>query len=509
MFPHSACTLRFLTSVALLAAASASQAATISVNSTLDDVANDGLCSLREAIMAANLDLPSGNSLGECAAGDPAGQDQIVFAIPGPGIQTLMPATELPPISSSLSLDGYTQPGASANSISALTAGFDAQLRIRIDGSLGGAISHPGLRIISPATQVRIRGLEISGFTSSSCCADTAIVVAGGTSSIQIVGNMLHHNNWRGIFVGNSGPAVQNLEIGGPQAADRNLIYAQAGSQGIAMSNCQNCRVQNNWIGVRADNGLPAAAGNQTGIQIDSSPLTVIHDNWIAGNSFAGVLLFSQVSQVTLRDNLIGGSFANGSGVRGYNNGANAPQDNLILDNVISGNLDVGVGLSNSLAGTTLQRVNLQGNRIYANGGVEIDLGADGGALDGVTANDVGDLDQGPNGLQNFPVLAAPVIDGGQFSIAYMIDAPALSYTLEFAFASQCDGSGHGLQGQMSSDPVVLTDMPAAGPASFALPAVPSSGFVSALATSADGTSEYSSCQPYSFVDGLLSDGFE
>jgi CSLREA domain-containing protein len=50
-------------------------AGTIIVNSTLDIEANDGLCTLREAIKAANTDQASGAMPGECAAG--SGEDVI------------------------------------------------------------------------------------------------------------------------------------------------------------------------------------------------------------------------------------------------------------------------------------------------------------------------------------------------------------------------------------------------------------------------------------------------
>jgi CSLREA domain-containing protein len=44
-------------------------ARTIRVNSTLDVIANDGLCTLREAVIAANTDTASGSLDGECPAG--------------------------------------------------------------------------------------------------------------------------------------------------------------------------------------------------------------------------------------------------------------------------------------------------------------------------------------------------------------------------------------------------------------------------------------------------------
>jgi CSLREA domain-containing protein len=52
-------------------------AATITVNSEADVIANDGSCTLREAIVAANTDAASGASAGECPAG--SGADTIAL----------------------------------------------------------------------------------------------------------------------------------------------------------------------------------------------------------------------------------------------------------------------------------------------------------------------------------------------------------------------------------------------------------------------------------------------
>ena len=67
-----------LTAIAILLVArapGAAEAATITINTTADVVANDGLCSLREAITAANTDTESGVAVGECAPG--SGADTI------------------------------------------------------------------------------------------------------------------------------------------------------------------------------------------------------------------------------------------------------------------------------------------------------------------------------------------------------------------------------------------------------------------------------------------------
>lgn len=63
----------------------------IIVNSTADVTANDGQCTLREAITAANNNATSGSSVGECAAGGasdlvlvPAGHYRLTFSAPAP-----------------------------------------------------------------------------------------------------------------------------------------------------------------------------------------------------------------------------------------------------------------------------------------------------------------------------------------------------------------------------------------------------------------------------------------
>ncbi len=53
----------------------------IVVNSFIDRASNDGICTLREAIIAANKDKKSGGKPGECSAGN--GADTITFLHPG------------------------------------------------------------------------------------------------------------------------------------------------------------------------------------------------------------------------------------------------------------------------------------------------------------------------------------------------------------------------------------------------------------------------------------------
>jgi CSLREA domain-containing protein len=70
--------VRALCALGLLAAVLPAQATTIPVTTNLDTVADDGACSLREAVIAANTDTASGTSAGEC----PAGSENDTIVIP-------------------------------------------------------------------------------------------------------------------------------------------------------------------------------------------------------------------------------------------------------------------------------------------------------------------------------------------------------------------------------------------------------------------------------------------
>ena len=56
---------------------------TINVNSLADVAANDGVCTLHEAITAANTNTASGAAAGECAAGSVTGRDSIEILVDG------------------------------------------------------------------------------------------------------------------------------------------------------------------------------------------------------------------------------------------------------------------------------------------------------------------------------------------------------------------------------------------------------------------------------------------
>ncbi|HNC44997.1 MAG TPA: VCBS repeat-containing protein, partial [Acidobacteriota bacterium] len=127
--------------------------ATFSVNSTgngadsntADGVCNDGSgnCTLRAAIQQANAS---------------SGADVINFAIAGAGPHTIAPtgSTNLPSIQETLTINGYSQSGASRNTLS---IGDNAVLRIELNGTGAGPASR-GLQV--DASNCVISGLVIN-----------------------------------------------------------------------------------------------------------------------------------------------------------------------------------------------------------------------------------------------------------------------------------------------------------------------------------------------------------
>ena len=104
--------------------------------------------------------------------------------------------------------------------------------------------------------------------------------------------------------------------------------------------------------------------------------------------------------------------------------------------NTVAFNQGVGI-LVNGTAGSGNA---ILGNRVFSNTALGIDLGND-----GVTVNDVGDGDAGPNALQNCPVLTLASISGTQLSLAGTFNSIASTqFRIEFFASTVQDGTGHG-----------------------------------------------------------------
>ncbi|MBJ7472394.1 MAG: hypothetical protein JHD16_13895 [Solirubrobacteraceae bacterium] len=140
------------------------------------------------------------------------------------------------------------------------------------------------------------------------------------------------------------------------------------------------------------------------------------------------------------------------------------------------------------VAGTGSNGNALRGNRIVANGGPAIDLGAD-----GRTANDAGDSDGGANGLHNFPVAVLGTSEprSGQRRVAGQSDPRDAGRQVD-VYAQPAVTPGRGAE---PTDYVGSATITASGGWVVNVPtSIPATTrfFSAAITTSTDGTSELS-----------------
>ena len=490
---------------------------------TVTTAADGGAGSLRQAILDANAMQVTGG--GACAP------HTIVFAIPGAELHTIRPLSALPSFDISITLDGYTQPGASVNT---LLQGNNAQLRIELDGSLAGPT--PGI-VVAPSVPggglcggsgSTIRGLVINRFAGPGITGIGITCPSGfscGVGGVRINGNFIGTDVTGTIALGNAvglefgRNSVSNVVgdqvvmDGGPNeplAQSRNIISGNT-TDGVYLSSDNDMfpavdnRIRNNYIGVDTTGTAPLPNG-RSGIFADTGSGAVrVYDNLISAHPADGV---------NIADNVIGFTIVFGNGI------------GIGIGGVPLGNAGDAVHISGSSRGVTVggkyPYVPFQGLSIAHNGGAGVyaeglsgfdvvagGFGDNGGlGLDiaprGINPPDPVQPGSGPNELLNAPVLTALSYDPptAALGIEGTLDtSPDTSVEIHFFLSTACDPSGYG-EGQAEFDFVrVTTD--AGGHADFNYQTHVQSGvFITALARRfallpADSTllvSEFSQC---------------
>jgi CSLREA domain-containing protein len=379
--------------VMLLGASPAHASTTFTVNSASDfadvnvgdgmcdaDFTAGNLCTLRAAINEANALV---------------GEDTVHFNLPGTGVKTISPQTNLPNIINPVTINGFSQPGSSPNTLS---KGTNAKLMIEINGSGVTGTSEPtGLRLGAPDSTVQ--GLVINRF----------ITAAGGGAGVSVFGERvaLQQN-----FIGTDPTGTQDLgnglgvfhqgfgaSIGGPFPTDANLISGNDGAGISARNLASNTQIAHNLIGTDKS-GTRRLGNSAAGVEVFGSPGNDLENNTIA--------------------------FNDGDGVSVELGGASAT--------------DVGANT-------------IVSNSIFSNGGIGINL-IDPGALvpvgesEGPTANDSGDRDSGPNQLQNKPVITSARAVGGKTIVDGTLNShPDETYTVQF-FSNPSGNEGKKFLGQ-------------------------------------------------------------
>jgi hypothetical protein len=237
---------------------------TFQVTTNLDSVAVPPPGSLRAAIIAANL---------------AAGPHRIEFAIPNPGPHVITLAAALPALIQTTTIDGYTQDGASANS---LEEGTNANIQIEINGQNIG--SNPVLIVTSPAGSV-IRGVAINNSPTGPGIRFQGTAgnhrVEGCFVGTDAAGTADRGNGGTGISIGNGSGSVGTI-IGGDTRDDRNVIVAN-GDHGVGIGTTGDITVMNNMIGITKANSLLLNGGD--GVSVFSGTGHLVADNSIASDT--------------------------------------------------------------------------------------------------------------------------------------------------------------------------------------------------------------------------------
>lgn len=451
-------------------------------------------CTLRTAITNANV------------AG---GYHHIYFDIPGSGCEQhiISLATPLPSISSTLIVDGYSQPGSAQNTAA---TGTNAVICVGVQGNFTADYA---LRT-SGSSVLTVDGIGFGSFNVA------AIELPSGS------GNQLWGNQFGGSVgttaLGNQPVNIavssnaQNAKIGGSDRAQVNVIGA-ASSHGIELLGSGSHTVAGNLIGTSRNGN--SSNPNTTGIYIESGK-NHIYTNVISGNSEDGIRLnTSTANGNVIFDNRIGNkgglvfclppascnfslpNLRHGIRIEG------GAHDNLMAGNTIAYNGVMGVSIGSGRGN------NVAYGAIYANAQYGIDL-------DGSGLND-NDADPStlvlPNRGLNYPVLQSAY--GGPHTAwldGYLSTTDG-TYTISVYASPSCDNTGYG-EGQnfLATDTVTISNASPGfdGFATFHIPfSSPSisltSHSISALATSSDGdTSEFSACRAYN-CDVIFRHGFD
>jgi titin len=351
-------------------------------------------------------------------------------------------------------------------------------------------------------------GVHISGASASNNVVQGNKIgtTAGGIGSVP--------NDGAGLSIEDA----PNNSVGGPSAAERNLISGN-GTSGVYIKGPQatGTRVTGNYIGTKAA-GTDPLPNQAAGVLIENAShnsiggSSVAERNLISGNGGAGVKIESSLAvSNTVMGNYIGTDLNGtaalpnlGSGVEIVNASGNAIGGLAsTAGNLIAFNSQDGVTIhddaltpdprsSMPMVPLTATGNLVQGNSIFANGGLGIDLGGD-----GVTPNDPQDPDLGPNLLQNYPVLTLAGTDYDTLIMGTLDSLTNTTFVLELYNSDNCNSSGYGEGAIYLGHITATTTM--SGNVSFHVrlsTTLPISSVVTATATDPElNTSEFSACE--------------
>ncbi len=295
-------------------------------------------------------------------------------------------------------------------------------------GTLDRGNAGEGVKISNRATGNSVLGNVISGNGKDGVAvADAGTAgnaVRGNKIGTDVTGRVALANDGDGVDI--SGGAGGNV-IGGQNAASRNVISGNR-EGGVSVDESNANVIRGNFIGVSAT-GLAALDNeNDTALSLIDSSNNLILGNVVSSLRFDDVLIGGVTPGANhnqVRGNFLGVG-VDGKTPLGSRGGVSIDggSHNLIVGNVIAHHSDEGVSISSTTdAGNTITR-----NSIFANGEFDIDNGRF-----GIDGNDPLDVDAGPNGGQNSPVITTVVSSPGRTVINGVLGSSAkTTFRVEF-----------------------------------------------------------------------------
>ncbi len=307
----------------------------ILVTTTADTEADDGQCSLREAIIAANL-----NGIAD-TCGPGTGPDSIRFSL-GSGNPVINITSDLPQITEQVTIAGNT----------------GGATRVVLHGP--GQLSDFGIDVGVGASNTVVRHLVINNFFVGIRSSATNVSVRSNYIGTDATG-MLAQGNLGGVSSAGTGLVIggtNGTTPGGACTGDCNVISASSGAGVVAQAGTSPV-VQGNFIGTNALGG-GVGMGNHYGIDAPGAMIggdTAAARNIISGSETQGI----RASGGTIKGNYIGVNSSGTEAIPNLEGGIILLHSNFatyILENVISGNGGFGIQIYDS------SEVRVFGNRI-------------------------------------------------------------------------------------------------------------------------------------------------
>ncbi|MDG1570685.1 Calx-beta domain-containing protein [Robiginitalea sp. M366] len=392
---------------------------------TIVNTNEEGQGSLQQFILNANNLDESGLDIEANALFDPvAGKDVSIFMIPptgdalgrtadagyASGIFDIFFGNSVNPedlTSDNLHIDGRTQTAYSGDTnAGAVGAGGTA---VGVSGTLLPTFDLPEIQLHHNAGDVIVNLGNDNLLRNVAVYADNnaAVRVDGGSLTVR---NALLGVDATGANAGNIDTGV---EVDGGDAVLTENYMATLTNQGVWVRNTASLAISLNHI---TGNGT---AGCGVNVLIEGGTGISLTQNLIENAQSVGIEAIGSAGGLLIDDNSVTASGQDtachgGEGGTGIRLGGS---NSTISSNVIYSNGNAGIVVADA-SGTGNH---ITQNSIYANGttapALGIDLDAGGNYGDGVTLNESGDADSGPNTLQNFPILSAVYMEGTELVV--------------------------------------------------------------------------------------------